>query len=143
MRRRFALGVAVTAVALALIGPASVSAASSGYSLDMLTNTCVTGTLTSGIRVVAGGGTSANRIEIGGGLQQLRGRHWRQVPFSLFFDAKDFRANGRQHSMKANWGPNAVDSHRKMRVWWSIQVLDGDTVLWSLTAHSLGCATPA
>jgi hypothetical protein len=142
MRTRFTLGAAVAMLALMLIGPSSVAAAGTGYHLEVMNNSCVNGVLTSNIKAVAGGGTPATRIEVGSYLQRLRGGHWRQVRFSLGFNAKDFQANGSRHFLIAN-ATIQVDPGETLRMYYSFEISNGDTVLWDADIASVPCSVPA
>ena len=142
MRTRFTLGAAVAMLALMLIGPSSAAATSSGFHLEILSNTCTDGYLSSRIRAVAGGDTAANELEVGITIQRLRYGHWRDLVGSITFDSKEFAQDGTRHRFTADRSLQ-VDPGRTYRLVYSFAAFHNDTELWEVEVDSLACSAPA
>jgi hypothetical protein len=129
-------------IALMMIGPGSVAAASSSFHLEILSNSCTDGYLSSRIKAVAGGGTSANELEVGIAIQRLRYGHWRTINGSVGFDSKEFAEDRTRHHLTEG-NSLQVDPGRTYRIFYSFAAFHDDTELWEVTVDSLACSAPA
>ena len=141
MKARLGLGMATAMLALIAVAPGIATATDSGFHIDVVAMSCDAGTINMNIRAVAGGGTTANRLEVGFYWEQLRHGHWREVRFSIGFDAKDFTANGRPHHLTVK-GSFPIEPGPKLRLVMSFEAKHNDTALWDATVMSVGCRAP-
>ena len=126
-------------VVLMMIGPTSVSAASTDFHLEIVSSSCIGGYLTSSIKAVAGGDTGATELDVLVSGQHLKNGHWIADRGSVGFGSKFFKADGSRHHLTADRS-FMVDPGRTERVIYSFGAQHRDTTLWDATIASVSCS---
>jgi hypothetical protein len=140
MRRRITFGAGIGMLAVMLLGPSAASA-TTPFAVDMFTNSCVNGYMTSIVRAQAGGHSGADSMSVVVSLERRHNGHWRGIP-SAYFSSVSWVPNDRPHGLSAH-EEFQVPAGKTERAVFNFEAFSGSTELWEQTVHGIICHAPA